>query len=65
MSKMNKQIEYLTEKYNAEIKLLTMPLIDISSSDIRRKREKGENIDTLVPRKVLEYIETHRLYEVK
>lgn len=65
MNEMNTQIAYLTEKYNAEIKLLKMPLIDISSSDIRKKREKGESIDSLVPKKVLNYIETHRLYEVK
>lgn len=62
---MNKQIAYLTEKYSAEIKLLKMPLIDISSSDIRKKKEKGEPIDTLVPKKVAEYIETHGLYGVK
>lgn len=62
---MNKQIAYLTEKYSAEIKLLRMPLIDISSSDIRKKKENGEPIDTLVPKKVAEYIETHGLYGVK
>lgn len=62
---MNKQIAYLTEKYSAEIKLLKMPLIDISSSDIRKKKENGEPIDTLVPKKVAEYIETHGLYGVK
>lgn len=65
IDKMNKQIAYLTEKYNAEIKLLKMPLIDISSSDIRKKQEKGENIDAFVPKKVLEYIKAHKLYEVK
>lgn len=64
MAEMYKQIDYLTAKYDANIKLLKMPLIDISSSDIRRKREKGESIDTLVPKKVSEYIETHGLYEV-
>lgn len=62
---MNKQIAYLTEKYNAKIKLLKMPLIDISSSDIRKKKENGETIDTLVPKKVADYIETHGLYGVK
>lgn len=65
IDKMNKQIAYLTEKYNAEIKLLKMPLIDISSSDIRKKQENGENIDAFVPKKVLEYIKAHKLYEVK
>ena len=65
MDKMYKQISYLTEKYSAKIELLKMPLIDISSSDIRQKRENGENIDNLVPQKVSAYIESHGLYEVK
>lgn len=65
INQMNAQIAYLTKKYNAEIRLLKMPLIDISSSDIRKKCEKGESIDTLVPKKVLNYIQTHQLYEVK
>ncbi|WP_461812770.1 nicotinate-nucleotide adenylyltransferase [Faecalimonas sp.] len=65
MNEMNTQISYLTEKYDAKIKLLKMPLINISSTDIRKKCEKGESIDALVPKKVLNYIKTHQLYEGK
>jgi nicotinate-nucleotide adenylyltransferase len=38
------------------------PLVDISSSDVRRRTAEGRTIRYLVPRAVGCYIETHRLY---
>lgn len=38
------------------------PLIDISSSEIRRRVQAGRTIRYLLPRSVECYIETHRLY---
>jgi nicotinate-nucleotide adenylyltransferase len=43
---------------------LEMPLIGISSHDIRRRVAEGRNIRYLVPRAVQCYIETHGLYRV-
>jgi len=44
------------------VTLLEMPLIDISSSDIRRRIVQGESIRYLVPVEVQQYIVKHRLY---
>jgi nicotinate-nucleotide adenylyltransferase len=42
--------------------ILEMPLIGISSHDVRRRVAEGRSIRYLVPRAVECYIETHRLY---
>lgn len=60
---MNRQIAYLTEKYNARIKLLKTPLMDVSSSDIRKMAGHGMDIGDVVPKTVSEYIKTHHLYK--
>ncbi len=39
-----------------------MPLIEVSSTEIRRRISQGEEISTLVPRKVYEKIMRERLY---
>lgn len=44
------------------VTLLEMPIIDISSSDIRRRIAQGESIRYLVPVEVQQYIVKHRLY---
>jgi nicotinate-nucleotide adenylyltransferase len=38
------------------------PLPPVSSSEIRARCQGGQDASTLVPRKVLEYIERHKLY---
>jgi nicotinate-nucleotide adenylyltransferase len=38
------------------------PLVDISSSDVRRRAAEGRSLRYLVPRAVQCYIETHHLY---
>ena len=42
--------------------VVTTPRIEISSTDIRRRRAQGKSIRHLVPDNVCEYIETHDLY---
>ena len=44
------------------ITLLEMPIIDISSSDIRSRITQGESIRYLVPAEVQQYITENRLY---
>ena len=39
-----------------------LPMLDISSTEIRRKLSQGEPITDLVPAPVARYIEDHRLY---
>jgi nicotinate-nucleotide adenylyltransferase len=47
---------------DARIVVFDTPVIDVSSSEIRRKRRDGDSIRSLVPGSVLEYIEDHSLY---
>ncbi len=39
-----------------------LPMLDISSTDIRRRAASGEDISQLVPPEVARYIESHGLY---
>ncbi len=47
----------------ASIILLDMPIIGISSSEIRKRVAEGKSIRYWVPEKVAEYIKEHRLYQ--
>ena len=53
---MNAKIDYLNKKYNAQIKFLTSPLVDISSSELREMIKNGQAICGLVPQAVEEFI---------
>lgn len=61
-SEMEEQISYLNEKYNADIRLLRTPDVDISSSDIRQMLKEGKSIDEMVPNVVCKYIEEQHLF---
>jgi len=39
-----------------------LPMLDISSTDVRQRAQSGADIGALVPPEVARYIETHRLY---
>ncbi|MDO5147306.1 MAG: nicotinate-nucleotide adenylyltransferase [Eubacteriales bacterium] len=56
------QIEYLENKYDAAIHYLNSPMLEISSSDIRRRIRAGESIRYLLPREVADYIYANDLY---
>jgi nicotinate-nucleotide adenylyltransferase len=45
------------------VQLVESPLIDIASSDLRRRVRAGQSIRFLVPAAVECYIRTHRLYQ--
>jgi len=59
---MQEQISYLNKKYNADIRLLNTPNVDISSSEIRKMMKEGISIKGVVPEAVLDYIETKQLF---
>jgi nicotinate-nucleotide adenylyltransferase len=52
----------LPEGAALRLEIIPMPLIEISSRDLRRRVAAGKSIRYLVPRAVECYIETHRLY---
>lgn len=39
-----------------------LPMLDISSTEVRKQAHRGADISALVPPEVARYIETHRLY---
>ena len=61
---LNSQIEYIENKYDAEIHRLNSPVLEISSNDIRRRVRDGESIRYLLPDKVEHYIYGHNLYQI-
>lgn len=60
---MKQRILYLNDKYNSNIQLLQMPLLEISSSEIRSRVQQKKSIKYIVPECVAQYIEEHKLYE--
>ena len=60
---LEKQKNNLEEKYKANIILLDIANIDISSSMIRDRLEKGKRVDFFLPDEVLRYIDDNKLYE--
>lgn len=56
------RIQYLQEKYDAEIIYIDGPLIEISSSVIRNRILLNKSIKYLLPDQVKEYIENNNLY---
>lgn len=63
MEKMDKQIRYLTEKYDAKIELFSTSLVKVASHELREKVKEGRNISDYVPKDVETYILTHHLYQ--
>jgi nicotinate-nucleotide adenylyltransferase len=59
---MNSELEDKRIKYNANISVVNIPDIGISSTDIRKRVCLNDSIKYLVPDKVAEYIERNDLY---
>jgi nicotinate-nucleotide adenylyltransferase len=45
-----------------ELREVTVPQIDVSASDLRRRIARGASVRYLVPDPVIDYIDKHRLY---
>ena len=61
--KINEAKQNYRIKYNAEpVEIITKP-IDISSSEIRARLQRGEDVDGLISPSVLQYIRENRLYQ--
>lgn len=65
VTRMRKQICYLTETYHAKIELLQAPLLEISSTAIRSRAARGLGVRYMVPDSVAVYIRDHKLYKEK
>ena len=58
----NEAVQRLSELYGAEIYTVTLPLVEFSSSDIRRRVKDGLPIKYMLPEAVERYIAENRLY---
>lgn len=61
--RLNEQIEYLKQKYDAHIQLLPTSRMDISSTMIREKVKNGQSIRYMLPDAVIDYIEKRSIYK--
>ena len=59
---LKKQISYLHNQYQADIRLISADYVDISSSEIRKAIKSGKSIRGLVPQIVEGYILKNHLY---
>ena len=59
---LEKQIIYLTDKYQADIKILPANRIDISSTKIRRMIQEGKSVRYMLPDQVIRFIQKNHLY---
>ncbi len=62
LDELNIKKEELEKNYDAHINILSMPYIDISSTDIRERIASGKSIRYMVKDITLDYIEKHGLY---
>lgn len=58
----NKKIHFLNKEYNANIINMSIPILEISSSDIRERIRQKSSIKYLVTEGVEKYIRKHHLY---
>ncbi len=59
---LEKQIIYLTDKYQADIRILPANRIDISSTKIRRMIREGKSVRYMLPDQVIRFIQKNHLY---
>lgn len=62
MEQLDEHREYLETTYNGKILLLDMPIIEISSANIRERISHGKSIKYYLPDNVLSYINEQNLY---
>ncbi|SDZ34434.1 nicotinate-nucleotide adenylyltransferase [Proteiniborus ethanoligenes] len=63
MSKIETKVKELESKYNRSIYTVTVPALQISSTDIRNRIKNGMTVKYLLPESVEAYIIKHKLYQ--
>lgn len=61
--KITGQMEYLKKTFKADIIYAKMPMIDISSENIRNRIAAGRTVKYYLPDAVIDYIRENKLYE--
>lgn len=62
-SRLKAKILYLKDKFHADIRLIDMKEISISSTDIRHRIQTGKSVRYMLPDSVIAYIQEHHLYQ--
>ncbi len=60
---LKEKADELMKKFHSEIYILTCPMIDISSTDIRNRIKEGKSIKYLVKEQTENYIKKYQLYQ--
>lgn len=59
---LQEKVKELKERFHADIRLLPLRKMDISSTEIRARIERGESVRYMVPDEVISYIKEQGLY---
>ncbi len=62
LNKVEKKISQLEEKYDIKIKRIEMPLIGISSTNIRNRISKNKSVKYMLDSDVIAYIDSNNLF---
>ena len=62
MADFKAQIVRLKEKYDADIRIIDLPDMMLSSTEIRRRIREGRSVRFMTPDPVCDYIKEHHLY---
>jgi nicotinate-nucleotide adenylyltransferase len=63
MARPSHDVEKISPSLRKQVQFLSIPQLEISSTDIRARVQAGKPIRYLVPDEVREYIREHRLYQ--
>lgn len=63
LSAINKKSCEYKEKYGADIRVINIPPLEISSTKLREMLRRGEPVGGLIPDNVIKYIKDNNLYE--
>jgi len=63
IAKLQSEVSRLKESYDADIIIFKTPLIDISSTQIRKQLKKNQSVKYLLTENVYEYIQQNGLYK--
>ncbi len=62
-NELNMAIDFFTQKYGARIRKINMKVIEMSSTDIRKRIECGKSVKYMLCNEVIEYINNTELYK--
>lgn len=62
-AELNAAIGLFRQKYNADIRKVDMSVIEMSSSDIRKRMKEGRSVKYMICDQVIEYIAENKVYE--